>query len=146
MRFVIDSALLTAAMINATRPFRYPLSEADPALRLRRGVTRLMINGESRRLPGNYACKWLYFTKETNIHLLDMLGRSGQSGIPWVMAPWRKVVHPHVGTTEASLWVLALLWECWGGRLWVWWHSNRYWTAFHWHGYMPKKKKSISQR
>ena len=87
MIFVTNSAVLTAAMINATRPFGYPLSEADPALRLRRGAARLIMKGESRRPPGNYICQQLYSIEEMYIHLLDMQDLLGQSGNPSATGP-----------------------------------------------------------
>jgi len=51
---MVSSAALTAAMINATRPFGYPLSEAKPVLRPTRGAARLITKGESRQPPGNF--------------------------------------------------------------------------------------------
>jgi len=50
-------------MINATRPFGYPFSETDPALRLRRGAARLMMKGLSKRPPGNCIDQQLYFIR-----------------------------------------------------------------------------------
>jgi hypothetical protein len=138
LRPVITSAVLTAAMINAIRPFGYPLSEVEPALRLRRGAARLITKGESRRPPGNYICQQLHFIGVTYIHLLDTPDFPGQSGNPSVKGPWRKVVHPHVATTEASLWALALLRECWGAFLWDWQRLNRYWNVFHSLDYTPR--------
>jgi len=44
-------------MINATRPFGYPLSKTESALRPRRGVVRLMMKGESRQPLGNCICE-----------------------------------------------------------------------------------------